>query len=77
MLQSEIYRLVTAERAYQDNKWGNTDGQNDPYNWGAYIAAYTSRSLIGFPGDTEARREAFKKDMVKVAALAVAALEKL
>lgn len=76
-MRQEIFTQIEKERAYQDAKWGSTDNQNDPYNWGAYINAYTSRSLIGFPGDTKARREAFKADMIKVAALAVAAIEKL
>lgn len=76
-MRETIFQEINKERAYQDTKWSGTDGENSPYNWGAYITAYTSRSLIGFPGDTEARREAFKKDMVKVAALAVAAIEKL
>ena len=77
MTQEEIFKQITAERKYQDHKWGDSDSYNTPYHWGAYIGAYTNRSLIGNPGDTEARTEAFKADMVKVAALAVAALEKL
>jgi hypothetical protein len=77
MRQLDIFPAILAEREYQESKWSSTDSQNDPYNWAAYIGAYTNRSLIGFPGDTAARREAFKKDMIKVAALAVAAIEKL
>lgn len=77
MNRNVIFDAIEKERAYQDGKWGDTDAQNNEYNWAAYIGAYTNRSLTGFPGlDTE-RREHFKKDMVKVAALAVAALEKL
>lgn len=69
----EFFDLVATERKAQLNKWGSTDHLNDVYNWGAYINAYASRSLIGFPGNTEERKAAFKKDMIKVAALALAA----
>lgn len=74
---SQFYKEVDLERANQISKWGNSDHLNDVYNWGAYINAYASRSLIGFPGLTEERKAAFKADMVKVAALAKAAYETL
>lgn len=77
MNRFDIYQSIDNERAYQDAKWGDSDDQNTEYNWAAYIGAYTNRSLIGFPGQTPERREAFRKDMIKVAALAVAALERL
>ena len=72
-----IYNEIQKEIDYQNAKWGATDNQNDVYNWGAYINAYASRSLIGAPGNTKERQEAFKKDMVKVAALAIQAYSKL
>lgn len=77
MTRNEIHNAIDDERNYQDAKWGATDNQNTPYNWAAYIGAYTNRSLIGHPGDSVARRLAFKVDMIKVAALAVAAIELL
>lgn len=70
-------QLVNNERAYQDSKWQVTDPVNTIYHWGAYITAYTSRSLTGVPGESPERIAAFKKDMIKVAALAKAAWEKL
>lgn len=76
-MRQDFFNAVEAERTYQENKWGATDSLNNEYNWAAYLGAYTNRSLIGFPGDNPARVEAFKKDMVKVAALALAAVEKL
>ena len=72
-----IFKQIKDERAYQDGKWKDTDLFNNEYNWAGYIGAYTNRSLIGFPGESAARREAFKRDMVKVAALAVAAIQNL
>ncbi len=65
------------ERERQRGLWGATDHLNTEYHWGAYINAYVSRSLIGHPGENEARRTAFKADMVKVAALALAAYDSI
>jgi uncharacterized membrane protein len=76
MLQT-LFELVEDERAYQETKWGATDPGNNEYNWAAYIGAYTNRSLIGWPGEDVPRRMRFKEDMIKVAALALAAAEKL
>lgn len=73
----EFFDKVADERKAQLAKWGNSDNLNDVYNWGAYISAYTSRSLIGFPGATVERNAAFKADMIKVAALALAAYQNL
>ncbi len=73
----EFFDKVTDERKAQVAKWGSSDHLNDVYNWGAYINAYTSRSLIGFPGNTDDRKQAFKADMIKVAALALAAYQNL
>jgi hypothetical protein len=75
MIKQDTLDAITKERQYQVNKWGNTDHLNTEYNWAAYIGAYTNRSLIGFPGEDEARKEAFRKDMIKVATLAIAAAE--
>lgn len=77
MTQEAVFEAIAKERDYQDAKWGDTDHLNNEYNWAGYIGAYANRSLIGTPGDDPARKAAFKKDMVKVAALAVAAIEKL
>lgn len=77
MLQPQIIEYIIKERLYQDQLWGATDNLNTPYNWAAYIGAYTNRSLIGHPGDSETRKKKFKTDMIKVAALAIAAIEKL
>ena len=74
---NKIFEQITNERAYQESKWANTDSINTEYNWAAYIGAYTNRSLIGTPGDNAVRRMNFKADMIKVAALAIAAIEKL
>lgn len=71
MLRSEVYDLIDAERAYQA-KWGDEfDNKNTPNDWVAYIAAYLGKSVT-LPWN----RQAFRTAMVKVAALAVAVLER-
>jgi hypothetical protein len=65
---------VQAERDYQTGKWGTSfDDQNTPHQWMAYISSYGSRHLAGNPALVD--RAAFREDMKKVAALAVAAME--
>lgn len=75
MTTQEVLNEVGREREYQNVKWGTTnDDLNTPYHWSAYIGAYATRNLIGAP--TQQRdTEAFRNDMIKVAALAVAAVE--
>lgn len=77
MTKEEFFAAVEAEREYQKTKWGSTDHLNDEYNWAGYIGAYTNRTLIGTPGEDRIRRMNFRADMVKVAALALAAAETL
>jgi hypothetical protein len=68
------YDEIQAERAHQEQKWGTAfDDRNTPYNWAAYIGQYATRNLIGDP--TQVSADKFRADMVKVAALAVAAIE--
>lgn len=70
-MRQQIFSEVEAERQHQEQKWGNDfDDRNTPYNWSAYIGRYATRNLIG-----EVDPAKFRADMVKVAALAVAAIE--
>lgn len=69
----EILNLIEQERKYQDGKWGTTfDDKNTANDWVAYISNYLGKSVT-LPWD----EEIFHCNMVKVAALAVAALESL
>lgn len=71
MERSAVYDLINAERAYQDSKWKDVDDKNTPNDWIAYITAYTGKAYsIPF------NRDQFRQALVKVAALAVAALER-
>lgn len=73
---STLLDEIIVERGYQNQKFGPAfDDLNNPYNWAAYICQYATRHLIGDP--MLVNRELFRKDMVKVAAIAVAALEAL
>lgn len=73
----DILNDIANEREYQKTKWGDSDHLNNEYNYAGYIGAYANRSLIGYPGTTPERRKAFKADMIKVAAIAVAAIENI
>lgn len=69
-----VLDLVMDERQYQINKWGNEfDDKNTPYNWMGYITHYASRNLAGDPNGVDLAK--FRTDMIKVAAMAVAAVE--
>ena len=75
-VRQQILGEVEAERSVQDAKWGTAfDDKNTPYNWSAYIGQYSTRHLIGDP--TKVSEAEFRADMVKVAALAVAAIESI
>lgn len=73
MTRLEIFAQIDEEREYQQEKFGHLDETNTAYNWAAYISHYATRHLIGDPKLVS--EEEFKKDMIKVASLAVAALE--
>jgi hypothetical protein len=75
-VRQQVLNEVDAERNTQDAKWGTAfDDRNTPYNWAAYIGQYSTRHLIGDP--TKVSETEFRADMVKVAALAVAAIESI
>jgi hypothetical protein len=73
----KFFDAVAGERQSQLRRWGDTDSQNTVYHWNAYITAYASRSLTGAPGPTNEQKATFKQDMIKVAALALAAYQNL
>ncbi len=63
---------ILSERYRQDEKWGGPghDDQHGPHNWIAYIVRHAGRAVM-WPWD----RSLFRKQMVKVGALAIAAIE--
>ena len=73
-----IYKEIVDERIYQKDKWGNEvdDTLNTPWMWAAYISQYATRWMSGtfLPLSTNTT-DAFRAAMVKVATLAIAAIE--
>lgn len=73
-----IFDEIQKERGYQKDRWGNEadDTQNTPWMWAAYITQYATRWMAGtflpLGGDVTTT---FRNCMVKVACLAVAAIE--
>jgi hypothetical protein len=79
-MREGILKEIAAEREYQEGKWGNTadDILNLPNDYVSYISAYSTRWFPGgyLPYSPETV-DAFRKSMIKTAALAVAAVESL
>jgi len=66
--QEKIIEEILAEREYQDHKWGGDahDDSHSSIDWVAFITKHLGRAVEG---------NTFRQQMVKVAALAVAAAE--
>ena len=79
MSRESILAEVSAERDYQDSRFGGAevdDRENGFMEWVGYVAKYsTSWFPGGFAPWSNETGLAFRKSMVKVAALAVAAVE--
>jgi hypothetical protein len=78
--RQQIYAALEKERAYQVGKWGNDadDTKNEPNDWAAFIAHHSTRWFNGgFAPYDKATVDAFRVQMLKVATLAVAAIESL
>ncbi|MGN6819313.1 MAG: hypothetical protein ACTHJR_11655 [Sphingomonas sp.] len=77
---SNVYDEIRAEREYQDDKWGVEidDTKNTPWMWAAYIGQYATSWMRGtfLPLQPDVT-DAFRKAMVKVAAIAVAAIQSI
>jgi len=76
--RSKIFAEVEKERAYQQARWGDTvdDTLNTPWMWAAYIGLYSTKWMAGtFAPLKRDVTDSFRTCMVKVACLAVAAIE--
>ena len=76
----KILEEIHEERKHQDKKWGGPahDDQHDPYAWVSFITVYLGQSVSDFVNESgrfESKLRKFRYNMVKVAALAVAAIE--
>lgn len=71
MTRHDIFKQIEEERTYQNARWGNDfDSKNTPNDWVAYIAKYLGQTVTMPFNDA-----VFRKQLLKVATLAVAALE--
>ena len=71
MSRQNIFNMIDSEREYQDAKWGpEFDDRNTANDWCAYINNYASRAST-----FDLNQDEFEIAMLKVAALAVAAIE--
>lgn len=67
----EVFNDIRKEREYQETRFGNDfDSKNTPNDWIAYISRYTGNAVT-MPWNAWM----FRKQLVKVAALCVAAIE--
>lgn len=77
-MRDEIIQEILSERYYQEERWGNDtdDAVNTPWMWAAYISGYATKWMVGtfLPLETTVV-DSFRTCMVKVATLAVAAIE--
>jgi len=70
--QEKIIEEILAEREYQDHKWGGDehDDMHGSHDWVAFIIKHMGKAIT-WPWNGEQ----FRSQMIKVAALAVAAAE--
>lgn len=77
----KLFPEVEAEHNYAMEKWGGDnvdDEMNSPIQWMAYLQHYSSRWYPGhFPPFSEAELADFRRDMIKVANLALSAAEQV
>jgi hypothetical protein len=74
MTRSEILQLIIAERERQFNLPGREfDILNTPNDWSGLVCKYASRGIVSH--HTRTSRDEFVDDLVKAAAVILAALE--
>ena len=78
-MNEQILKDIEKEREYQRKRWGDDfdDQHNTPFHWATYIANYSTRWpwLIDDPSEFASVLVEFRKRMIQVAALAIAAVE--
>lgn len=75
--QQSIYSEITAERQYQDQQWGGPDHDDDHsiHDWIAFITVYGARAVESSQWGLVPQLS--RSSFIKIAALAVAAIESL
>lgn len=76
-LGSDVYAHIKAERARQDAQWGGTahDDTHDPAEWVKFLDKQLTAADALTPTVQAGEDEAYRERLVKIAALAVAAIE--
>lgn len=79
MSRESIYAEIEKERKYQEDKWGIEvdDTKNTPWMWVNYITKYSTQWLTGIFTTPTRSVDLFRLSMIKVATIAVAAVESL
>lgn len=76
MNREQIFAAIEKERAYQNEQWGTEfDDQNTINDWVTYINLYASRATEMDRTTKVIDVQKIKKNLLKAATLAVAALE--
>lgn len=78
MIEPELIDELKKERAYQLDRWGTDpdDTLNTPWMWASYISQYATKWMVGsFLPLKRSVTDEFRSCMVKVATLAIAAIE--
>jgi len=72
-----VFNEIKVERVRQDAQWGGPDhdDKHDGYDWVRYINRQTSRALDALLHPRTAEADEYRQRLVKIAALAVAAIE--
>jgi len=66
-----VLKEIELEREYQESQWGTEfDDKNTANDWATYVAHYTSKATV-VPFDPQV----WRRNMMKAATLAVAAIE--
>ncbi len=67
---------IARERDAQDRQWGGVehDDKNRPWDWLTYISKHIGKAVV-YPPDSKQALVVFRRELVKVASLAVAAIQ--
>ena len=71
-----IYEEIRKERCRQDEEWGgsNHDDSHKMFDWIAYLTKHTGKAVL-WDGHYKDRIIRFRNQMIRIAALAIAAIE--
>lgn len=79
-MKDYIIEEIAYEQGYQQDRWGTEtdDTRNTPWMWASYICQYATKWMRGTftPLETNVTDD-FRKCMVKVATLAISAIESI